>query len=189
MFRRIVGSLLSAGGLFSVAIALFGLPGHIDDAAKWLEWAGMLDSLGLPFVSYSALVTSTMVFGLALLTYDWWMPRVKSWRGIEDEATDDILVTRFRGLAPLVQRQMADCRPLIEDVEGYEPDIGKYRADYLVLIGELEALGVEYPLVLRNDPVWYQYLANLNTLVETGQLAKARRDYRGLLPPEGAMND
>ena len=135
-----------------------------------------------PFLYYPALLTVT-VLGLALLTAGWWLPRIRRWRGIEDEAYDDeILVARFKDLAPVIQRQMADCRPLIEGVEGYEVDVGKYRADYLELIGELEALGVGFPPVLRNDPFWYQFLANLNTLVETGQLAKARRDHIGFLP-------
>ena len=53
LLRKIGGgitTLLSAWGWISVASKLFGLPGYIDDAAQWLEWAGVLDDQGFPFL-------------------------------------------------------------------------------------------------------------------------------------------
>ena len=121
---------------------------------------------------YYSLVVLT-VTGPALLTYDWWQPRLSRWRG-RAPAVDDTLVARFRDLAPLIQRHQAECRPLIERAEGY--DVGKqYQADYVELVGKLEGLGVEYPQVRLNTKVWYQYLVYLNEVAETGQLAKARQ--------------
>ena len=179
--RSIVGALLSAGSLHTILASIFGLPGHIDDATQWLRWVGLIEDINSGPLYYPALIVAT-VSGLALLMYDWWMPLLHRWRGIDDEADFANLQARFKELAPVIQRQMGDCRPLIEGVEGYEVDVGKYRADYLDLIGKLEALDVGYPIVNRNTPVWYQYLVNLNMLVETGQLAKARQYYSGFLP-------
>ena len=179
--RPILGTLLSAGSMPTILASIFGLPGHIDDAAQWLRWIRIVEDLNFGPLYYLLLFAATAL-GLVLLTYGWWMPRLRHWRGIDSEIDYAIQQARFMALTTVIQRQMEDCRPLIEGVEGYEVYVGKYQADYLELIGKLEALDVGYPLEYRNNPVWYQYLVNLDMLVETGKLAKARRNYSGFLP-------
>lgn len=171
-----IWTLLSIGPWSSFIVKLFGLPGYIDDAAKWYQW--VTEVMDYSLLYYPALAVMT-VTGPALLTYDWWRPRLSRWRG-RAPAVDDTMAARFRDLAPLLQRHMAGCRPLIARAEGYDVSDG-YQADYVELVGKLEGLGVGYPLVNSNTKVWYQYLVVLNELVETGQLVRAQQQFGGVL--------
>ena len=151
----------------------------MDDAAQWLQWARMVDGMNSGPLYYPLLFAATAL-GLVLLTYGWWMPRLRRWRGIGSEVDYAIQQARFTALAPLLQRQMADVRPLIARVEGH--DVGdEYQANYVELVGKLEGLGVGYPLVNSNTRIWYQYLVLLNELVETGQLSRAQDDFERFL--------
>ena len=175
--RRVAGSIgavLSAGSWVGIADKVFGLPGFLKNVAQWLEWASLIK---LPvFLNYAAIGTFTAL-SLALLTFDCWKPRPRHPQGreVDDVAGFEDQRDRFMELAPLIQRQKADCRPLIEGIQGYIVP-PRFDADYLELIGKLEGLGVGYPQVMRNTKLWYQFLVFLNELSETGQLIRARQE-------------
>ena len=178
-----------------MALIVFGIPGHIDDAHTWLRWLMAIPESMVLLVSFGMLVTGPLVW-----TSGWWWPRISLWvrRKKSHQETkepsadanelspltvptaDPAQIDKFKGLESLITRHREANRPMRDFIAvslWNLTDRLAFRADHEELVAHLAALKVPHPPDDSGRKIWFRYLVHLEASCQTGDLQEARSIY------------